>query len=103
MVENTSSSLFVSRRSGSALFLILCFSILQTSALTTDIAEQLEVSGEEDGGDANLFMEVSNSSVLEEERFNTTEHRGFLHGFVESLSVILVTLRIYFQILKIDI
>ena len=40
MVENTSSSLFITRRSGSALFLILCFSILPTSALTSDIADQ---------------------------------------------------------------
>jgi hypothetical protein len=48
-----------------------------------------EVPGE-DGGEADPFMEVSNSSILEEEHFNTTEHRGFLHGFVESLSVILV-------------
>ena len=37
-------------------------------------------------------MEVSNSSILEETQFNTTEHRGFLHGFVESFSVILVIL-----------
>ena len=51
--------------------------------------QDAEVAGE-DGGEVEPFMEVSNSSILEEEHFNTTEHRGFLHGFVESLSVILV-------------
>ena len=51
--------------------------------------QDAEVPGE-DVEDMDPFMEVSNSSILEEEHFNTTEHRGFLHGFVESLSVILV-------------
>ena len=88
--------------------LILCCSILPTSALTTDIDGKLEmvsiwllgfklfkyfqdaeVAGE-DIEDMEPFMEVSNSSILEEEHFNTTEHSGFLNGFVESLSVILV-------------
>jgi len=94
MVENTSSSMFIIRWSGSALVLILCFSILPTSALTTDTADK---PGEakvpaDDNGNVDLFLDVSNSSVLVEEgHFNTTEHRGFLHGFVESLSVILVS------------
>ena len=51
--------------------------------------QDAEVAGE-DVGEVDPFMEVSNSSILEEEHFNTKEHRGFLHGFVESLSVILV-------------
>ena len=36
------------------------------------------------------FEDVTNVSMIEEERFNVTEHRGFLHGFVEAISVILV-------------
>ena len=84
--------------------LILCCSILSTSALTTDIDGKLEMvsiwllgfklfkyfQDAEVAGEDIEDMEVSNSSILEEEHFNTTEHRGFLHGFVESLSVILV-------------
>merc|ERR1719312_102595 len=34
---------------------------------------------------------VSNISITEEPAFNVTEHRGILHGFVESFSVILVS------------
>ena len=34
---------------------------------------------------------MSNSSVDHEDRFNVTEHRGFLHGFVEAISVIVVS------------
>ena len=33
---------------------------------------------------------LTNSTFLEEEHFNVTEHRGFLHGFVEAISVIVV-------------
>eukprot|EP00092_Neocalanus_flemingeri_P069931 GFUD01085783.1.p1 GENE.GFUD01085783.1~~GFUD01085783.1.p1 ORF type:complete len:381 (-),score=65.67 GFUD01085783.1:254-1396(-) len=94
MVLNTSSSLFITRWSRSALVLILCTAILPTAGLTADLidqpGEEVEVAGE-DGSDEDHFMDVSNTSVLEEEHFNTTEHRGFMHGFVESLSVILVS------------
>ena len=34
---------------------------------------------------------IFNTSIIEENNFNVTEHRGFLHGFVEALSVILVS------------
>ena len=34
---------------------------------------------------------IFNASLIEEDRFNVTEHRGFIHGFVEALSVILVS------------
>ena len=34
---------------------------------------------------------IFNTSIIEEDKFNVTEHRGFLHGFVEALSVILVS------------
>ncbi len=34
---------------------------------------------------------VDNDDNLLATEFNTTEHKGFLHGFVESLSVILVS------------
>ena len=37
---------------------------------------------------------MTNHSLVEEERFNVTEHRGFLHAFVEALSVILVIFHI---------
>ena len=50
----------------------------------------------------NLFKEqfedVTNVSMIEEERFNVTEHRGFLHGFVEAISVILVRFPIIYLI-----
>merc|ERR1719357_1544217 len=41
--------------------------------------------------DLDLLSNVTNVSLVEEEHFNVTEHRGFFHGFVESLSVILVS------------
>jgi putative Ca2+/H+ antiporter (TMEM165/GDT1 family) len=48
-----------------------------------------------DDVDPTWQPEVSNvfnmSTVTGEPAFNVTEHRGFLHGFVESLSVILVS------------
>ena len=34
---------------------------------------------------------IFNASLIEEDHFNVTEHRGFIHGFVEALSVILVS------------
>merc|ERR1719205_340405 len=86
MVQNTASSLFISLRTGTALLLILCFAILPSAALSTGASQDME---EEESADP--FLEVTNSSILEESHFNTTEHRGFLHGFVESLSVILVS------------
>merc|ERR1719228_1599056 len=70
---------------GPAMLLILVYSIVTTSALDTGGGDmEVEVS-------VDPFISVSNTSVLEEPHFNTTEHRGFLHGFVESLSVILVS------------
>ena len=60
-------------------------SILLLGFKLSEYFQDAEVAGEDIED-----MEVSNSSILEEEHFNTTEHRGFLHGFVESLSVILV-------------
>ena len=35
---------------------------------------------------------IFNASLIEEDHFNVTEHRGFIHGFVEALSVILVSI-----------
>lgn len=34
---------------------------------------------------------IFNASLIEEDHFNVTQHRGFIHGFVEALSVILVS------------
>ena len=89
MMSNTGTSLL----SVTAVLLILCCSILPTRALDTggggDI-EEVEGDGEGDDLEGDPFLTVTNTSVLEENTFNTTEHRGFLHGFVESLSVILV-------------
>jgi len=92
MVENTSSSLFISRSTGAILILILCCSILPSAALTTDLETSTDNPTDVDQkSDGDPFIEVSNSSMLGEDHFNTTEHLGFLHGFVESLSVILVS------------
>ena len=38
---------------------------------------------------------IFNASLIEEDHFNVTEHRGFIHGFVEALSVILVSVHMY--------
>ena len=44
---------------------------------------------------------IFNTSIIEENNFNVTEHRGFLHGFVEALSVILVSFSLKtFELLK---
>jgi len=92
MVENTSSSLFISRSTGAILILILCCSILPSAALTTDLETNTDNPTDVDQkSNGDPFIEVSNSSMLGEDHFNTTEHLGFLHGFVESLSVILVS------------
>jgi len=92
MVENTSSYLFISRSTGAVLILILCCSILPSAALTTDLETNTDNPTDVDQkSNGDPFIEVSNSSMLGEDHFNTTEHLGFLHGFVESLSVILVS------------
>merc|ERR1719317_636550 len=87
-MSNKGSSLLVP-----AVLLLLCSSILPAAALDTGGGG--EDYAEVDHGDGNTegdpFLTVTNTSVLEENAFNTTEHRGFLHGFVESLSVILVS------------
>jgi len=97
MVENSASAMFMLRSSGSLVLLILCCSILPSTALTTGLADQGHL---EDGEHTNPdidptwypdVIETSNASFTEEAPFNTTEHRGFLHGFVESFSVILVS------------
>ena len=46
-----------------------------------------DLSSNQTVGVDNIF----NTSIIEENNFNVTEHRGFLHGFVEALSVILVS------------
>merc|ERR1719158_2411591 len=67
------------------MLLILVYSILTTSALDTGGGDmEVEVS-------VDPFISVSNTSLIEEDHFNVTEHTGFLHGFVESLSVIVVS------------
>jgi len=96
MVENSSSSLFLVRRSGSLFLLVLCCAILPTSAIDTGESESTEhevlLSQDDINLDPTWIPEVSNLSIMEEKNsFNVTEHRGFLHGFVESLSVILVS------------
>ena len=40
--------------------------------------------------ESDLVYNATDLSLVEEEHFNVTEHRGFFHGFVEALSVILV-------------
>jgi len=89
--------MFMLRSSGSLVLLILCCSILPSMALTTGLADQGHL---EDDMHTNLdidptwypdITETSNASFTEDAPFNTTEHRGFFHGFVESFSVILVS------------
>ena len=50
-----------------------------------------------DGEDPSQDVFMTNSSILDRletpGEFNVTEHTGFLHGFVESLSVIVVSKR----------
>jgi len=99
MVSNSSSSLFLLRNSGSLSLLILCCSILPTTGLSTgafqSTKEVRSISAEPDDNVDPTWIpdptDVSNISITEEPAFNVTEHRGFLHGFVESLSVILVS------------
>jgi len=97
MVESSCSSLFLLRHTGCLQLLVLCFSILSTTALDTEVeAKDLETSIALDElfNDVNptWLPEVTNISTLkEEDNFNVTEHRGILHGFVESFSVILVS------------
>ena len=87
-MSNKGSFLFVP-----AVLLLLCCSILPTAALDTgggDIEDDAEVDHGDGHTEGDPFLTVTNTSIMEENSFNTTEHRGFLHGFVESLSVILV-------------
>ena len=51
----------------------------------SDTSKIIKSSNQTSNGTLNI-----NSSVIEEDNFNVTEHRGFVHGFVEALSVILV-------------
>merc|ERR1719317_1507465 len=87
-MSNKGSSLLVP-----AVLLLLCSSILPAAALDTGGGG--EDDAEVDHGDGHTegdpFLTVTNTSIMEEPAFNVTEHRGFLHGFVESLSVILVS------------
>jgi len=74
---------------GSSLFLFLSFSVLLASG-TIDNAQLSD--GEKDLTSSNQTENtIFNASLIEEDRFNVTEHRGFIHGFVEALSVILVS------------
>jgi len=84
MVENSSRSLFFPKLIGSSIVLILICSIIPvtTGASTNDTNDHQE---------HDLPKEATDVSLMEEESFNVTQHRGFLHGFVEAISVILVS------------
>jgi len=80
---------------GSSFLLFLCFSVLlsdatlestQISDEASDTSKIIKSSNQTSNGTLNI-----DSSVIEEDNFNVTEHRGFVHGFVEALSVILVS------------
>lgn len=78
---------------GSSLFLFLSFSVLFTTG-TIDNAQLSD--GEKDLSQTLTSSNqtentIFNASLIEEDHFNVTEHRGFIHGFVEALSVILVS------------
>merc|ERR1719270_1065468 len=95
--QDISNSMFLPNLIGYSTILIFCFSIFPgnysiftsknhtaNSVLTSEVSST-------DGED--VFM--TNSSILDSPdapgEFNVTEHTGFLHGFVESLSVIVVS------------
>lgn len=78
---------------GLSLFLFLSFSVLFATG-TIDNAQLSD--GEKDLSQALTSSNqtentIFNASLIEEDHFNVTEHRGFIHGFVEALSVILVS------------
>jgi len=85
-MSNKGSSLYLP-----VVLLILCCYILPTTALDTGGGDDKEGDNGDNDVEGDPFLTVTNTSVMEENHFNTTEHRGFLHGFVESLSVILVS------------
>jgi len=105
MLGTQSSSLFLPKLLGSSTVLILCCSILQSRASidinSTSNQESLTHSGElynnsknvqhDSGGSIKQDVNQNTSLFSVEESFNVTEHRGFLHGFVEALSVIVVS------------
>jgi len=78
---------------GSVLFLFLSFSVL----LSTGTIDNAQFSDVEEVASQTLTTSdqtvdtIFNASLIEEDHFNVTEHRGFIHGFVEALSVILVS------------
>jgi len=100
MARNISTSSFLPKMIGSSAILLLCFSIFpvnssifssknytENTKLTSEVA-----SNHPEYTSQHVFM--TNSSILEQDSstdFNVTEHTGFLHGFVESLSVIVVS------------
>merc|ERR1719414_1240862 len=89
MVENTSSCVFLPIRFGSLILLILCL-----NSVSSQSAEPLETTTFKDEEWMSGISEdetYQNVSVVNEQSSNSTEHKGFLHGFVESLSVILVS------------
>jgi len=89
MVENSSSSVFLPVRFGSLILLILCL-----NSVSSQSAENIEtptVQGEGLMDDISEDGTFQNISVVNEHSRNNTEHKGFLHGFVESISVILVS------------
>jgi len=102
MLGTQSSSLFLPKLLGSSTVLILCCSIFQTSASIDNNSTSNQESITSEGlfnNSKNVLHESGrpqdgnyNTSLFDvEESFNVTEHRGFLHGFVEALSVIVVS------------
>jgi len=81
MVENSSRCLFFPKLIGSSILLILVCSIIPVT-----VGSESNNTKDED-----LSANLTNFSLIEEDRFNVTEHRGFLHAFVEAISVILVS------------
>merc|ERR1719278_2106285 len=88
----------MSETSSSLSLLILCCSILPSKGLSTDVSQSSNevslIDPNPEKIDPTWIPEatgVTNISITGEPAFNVTEHRGFLHGFVESLSVILVS------------
>ncbi|XP_023344409.1 transmembrane protein 165 [Eurytemora carolleeae] len=91
MVENSSSRMFLPIKFGCSFILVLCLAV-PSSRATSMQANITQESLAEDGFIQDEMEGFQNISIVQGEEFgNTTEHKGFLHGFVESLSVILVS------------
>jgi len=97
MVENKLSTLFNISRIGSCLILILCLNFATQSSADNSTSTSSIIDQDDYQQNVTLYQEENlydnpfTNSSMQIKSLNRTEHQGFLHGFVESLSVILVS------------